>query len=116
MFRREDSGCRRKVKRAGFSMMDTIRPVRVISTEQVVNKLFEGWHYKTDENIRTNHDQSDCAAAVFSTILKTYKKEYSTIKIREIIRTDMYSTTVKGIAVAVSAVGLWAIWNKRLFY
>lgn len=43
------------------------------------------------------HDQSDCAAAVISTILKTYKKEYSIIKIREIIGTDLYGTTVKGI-------------------
>ena len=32
-------------------MMDTIRPLPVISTVQVVNKLFEGRHYETDENI-----------------------------------------------------------------
>lgn len=31
-------------------MMDTIRPLPVISTVQVVHKLFEG-HYETDENI-----------------------------------------------------------------
>ena len=31
-------------------MMDTIRPLPVISTVQVVHKLFEGGHY-TDENI-----------------------------------------------------------------
>ena len=43
------------------------------------------------------HDQSDCAAAVVSTILKVYKQEYSIMKIREIIGTDMYGTTVKGI-------------------
>lgn len=43
------------------------------------------------------HDQSDCAAAVVSTILKTYKQEYSIMKIREFIGTDMYGTTVKGI-------------------
>ena len=30
--------------------MDTIRPL-VISTVQVVNKLFEGGHYETDENL-----------------------------------------------------------------
>ena len=27
-------------------MMDTIRPLPVISTVQVVNKLFEGGHYE----------------------------------------------------------------------
>lgn len=43
------------------------------------------------------HDQSDCAAAVVSTILKTYGQEYSIMKIREIIGTDMYGTTVKGL-------------------
>ncbi|MDQ8836348.1 peptidase domain-containing ABC transporter [Streptococcus ruminantium] len=43
------------------------------------------------------HDQSDCAAAVVSTVLLTYKKEMSIMKIREIIGTDMYGTTVHGI-------------------
>lgn len=43
------------------------------------------------------HDQSDCAAAVVSTVLKTYGQEYSFMKIREIIGTDMYGTTVKGV-------------------
>ncbi|MGF3113633.1 peptidase domain-containing ABC transporter [Facklamia sp. P9177] len=43
------------------------------------------------------HDQSDCAAAVVSTILKTYGQELSIMKIREIIGTDMYGTTVKGV-------------------
>ena len=32
-------------------MMDTIRPLPVISTVQVVNKLFEGGQYETDENL-----------------------------------------------------------------
>lgn len=32
-------------------MMDTIRPLPVISTVQVVNKLFEERHYETDENL-----------------------------------------------------------------
>lgn len=40
------------------------------------------------------HDQSDCAAAVVSTVLLSYKKELSIMKIREIIGTDMYGTTV----------------------
>ncbi len=43
------------------------------------------------------HDQSDCAAAVISSVLLVYKKELSIMKIREIIGTDMYGTTVKGI-------------------
>ena len=43
------------------------------------------------------HDQFDCAAAVVSTVLKTYGQEYSIMKIREIIGTDMYGTTVKGV-------------------
>lgn len=43
------------------------------------------------------HDQSDCAAAVVSTILTVYKKEMAIMSIREIIGTDMYGTTVKGV-------------------
>ena len=43
------------------------------------------------------HDQSDCAAAVVSTVLLSYKKELSIMKIRETIGTDMYGTTVRGI-------------------
>lgn len=43
------------------------------------------------------HDASDCAAACMSTILLTYKCEMSIMKIREIIGTDLYGTSVKGI-------------------
>ncbi|WP_234969297.1 cysteine peptidase family C39 domain-containing protein [Bacillus massilinigeriensis] len=43
------------------------------------------------------HDASDCAAAAISTVLQTYKIEYSIMKIREIIGTDAYGTSVKGI-------------------
>jgi ATP-binding cassette, subfamily C, bacteriocin exporter len=43
------------------------------------------------------HDASDCAAAVISTVLLTYKKEMTIMKIREIIGTDAYGTTVKGV-------------------
>ena len=32
-------------------MMDTIHPLPVISTVQVVNKLFEGGNYETEENL-----------------------------------------------------------------
>ena len=44
------------------------------------------------------HDASDCAAAVISTILLKYKVEMSIMKIREIIGTDAYGTSVKGVA------------------
>jgi ATP-binding cassette subfamily B protein len=43
------------------------------------------------------HDASDCAAAVVSTVLLRYKQEMTITKIREIIGTDSYGTTVKGI-------------------
>lgn len=43
------------------------------------------------------HDASDCAAAVVSTVMLKYKKESTIMKIREIIGTDAYGTTVKGI-------------------
>jgi len=43
------------------------------------------------------NDASDCAAAVVSTILLTYKREITIMKIREIIGTDAYGTTVHGI-------------------
>jgi len=53
-------------------------------------------------SIRKKHcvlqnDASDCAAAVVSTILLTYRQEVSIAKIREVIGTDAYGTTVKGI-------------------
>lgn len=48
------------------------------------------------ENVH-QHEGSDCAAAVISTILLTYKVEYSIMKIREIIGTDAYGTSVQGI-------------------
>lgn len=43
------------------------------------------------------HDASDCAAAAISTILLSYNQEIPILKIREIIGTDLYGTTVKGI-------------------
>lgn len=43
------------------------------------------------------HDASDCVAAAISTILQTYKCDVSIMKIREIIGTDLYGTSVKGI-------------------
>ena len=43
------------------------------------------------------HDASDCGAAVISTVLTCYKRDMSIMKIREIIGTDMYGTSVKGV-------------------
>lgn len=43
------------------------------------------------------HDASDCAAAAMSTVLLRYKQELSLMKIREIIGTDLYGTSIKGI-------------------
>lgn len=43
------------------------------------------------------HDASDCAAAAISTVLIHYKQDLSIMKIREIIGTDAYGTSVKGI-------------------
>lgn len=43
------------------------------------------------------HDASDCGAAVISTVLSYYKRDMSMMKIREMIGTDMYGTSVKGI-------------------
>lgn len=43
------------------------------------------------------HDASDCAAAVVSTVMLRYKKESTIMKVREMIGTDAYGTTVKGI-------------------
>lgn len=43
------------------------------------------------------HDASDCAAAVISTILLHYKSEMTIMKIREIIGTDAYGTSVQGM-------------------
>lgn len=43
------------------------------------------------------HDASDCAAAAISTVLLSYKQEIPIIKIRELIGTDLYGTSVKGI-------------------
>lgn len=43
------------------------------------------------------HDASDCAAATLSMICKFYKKEITIMKMREIIGTDAYGTSVHGI-------------------
>lgn len=43
------------------------------------------------------HDASDCAPASIATVLLRYKQEISISKLREIIGTDLYGTSVKGI-------------------
>ncbi len=43
------------------------------------------------------HDATDCGAACIATILSYYKCDISIMKIREIIGTDAYGTSVKGL-------------------
>ena len=43
------------------------------------------------------HDAADCGAAAIATVLLFYKCEISLMKIREIIGTDMYGTSMKGV-------------------
>jgi ATP-binding cassette, subfamily C, bacteriocin exporter len=52
------------------------------------------------------HDESDCAAAALSTICQFYKKELTIMKIREIIGTDAYGTSVDGIVTGAEKIGL----------
>ena len=51
------------------------------------------------------HDASDCAAAVLATICKHYKKDISIMRIREIIGTDAYGTTVYGLVNGIQELG-----------
>lgn len=43
------------------------------------------------------HDTTDCAAAAVATILKYYKVDMSIMKVREVLGTNTYGTTVKGV-------------------
>lgn len=49
--------------------------------------MFNNMGIKKYSNTK-QHDASDCAAAVISTVFLTYKKEMSIMKIREVIGTD----------------------------
>lgn len=51
------------------------------------------------------HDESDCAAAALASICKFYKKELTIMKLREIIGTDAYGTSVKGIVTGAENLG-----------
>lgn len=51
------------------------------------------------------HDASDCAAAALAMICKYYKKEISIMKVREIIGTDSYGTSVYGIVEGAKKIG-----------
>ena len=51
------------------------------------------------------HDESDCAAAALATICRFYKKELTIMKIREIIGTDAYGTSVDGIVTGAEKLG-----------
>lgn len=54
------------------------------------------------------HDNADCAAAALSTICRFYKKELTIMKIREIIGTDAYGTSVQGIVSGAEKLGFEA--------
>ncbi|MGO2743555.1 MAG: peptidase domain-containing ABC transporter [Pseudolactococcus laudensis] len=54
------------------------------------------------------HDEADCAAAALSTICRFYKKELTIMKIREIIGTDAYGTSVQGIVSGEEKLGFEA--------
>jgi ABC-type bacteriocin/lantibiotic exporters, contain an N-terminal double-glycine peptidase domain len=54
------------------------------------------------------HDESDCAAAALATICKFYKKELTIMKVREIIGTDAYGTSVQGIVSGAEKLGFEA--------
>lgn len=51
------------------------------------------------------HDASDCAAAALATICMHYKKELSIMRIREVIGTDAYGTTVHGLVNGIQELG-----------
>lgn len=51
------------------------------------------------------HDASDCAAAALASICKHYKKELSIMRIREVIGTDAYGTTVYGLVNGAKELG-----------
>ena len=54
------------------------------------------------------HDNADCAAAALSTVCRFYKKELTIMKIREIIGTDAYGTSVDGILSGAEKLGFEA--------
>lgn len=51
------------------------------------------------------HDASDCAAAALANVCKFYKKEMTIMKIRELIGTDAYGTSIKGIVQGAEKLG-----------
>lgn len=51
------------------------------------------------------HDASDCAAAVMSSICRFYGEEYTLMKMREVLGTDIYGTTVSGLVTGATRLG-----------
>ncbi|MCJ1989195.1 peptidase domain-containing ABC transporter [Pseudolactococcus carnosus] len=51
------------------------------------------------------HDASDCAAAVMSSICRFYGEEYTLMKMREVLGTDIYGTTVSGLVTGATKLG-----------
>ncbi|MGL5041869.1 MAG: peptidase domain-containing ABC transporter [Culicoidibacterales bacterium] len=56
-------------------------------------------------NVTMQHDASDCAAAVIATVAKFYKKDISIMKIRDVIGTDAYGTSVLGVVTGAEQLG-----------
>lgn len=44
------------------------------------------------------HDSSDCATAYVASMCAFYGREMTSVKLRELLGTDMYVATVKGVA------------------
>ncbi|HFE9851872.1 TPA: peptidase domain-containing ABC transporter [Enterococcus faecalis] len=61
--------------------------------------------FKKKYPVIMQHDTSDCAAAALSTICKFYKKDITIMKMREIIGTDTYGTSVHGIVKGAEKIG-----------
>ncbi|MCJ1993964.1 peptidase domain-containing ABC transporter [Lactococcus piscium] len=51
------------------------------------------------------HDASDCAAAVMSSICRFYGEDYTLMKMREVLGTDIYGTTVSGLVTGATRLG-----------
>lgn len=51
------------------------------------------------------HDASDCAAAVMSSICRFYGEDYTLMKMREVLGTDIYGTTVSGLVTGATKLG-----------
>ncbi|MUO33717.1 peptide cleavage/export ABC transporter [Enterococcus gallinarum] len=61
--------------------------------------------FKRKYPVIRQHDASDCAAAALATVCKHYKKEITIMKMREVIGTDSYGTSVHGLVTGAEKLG-----------